>query len=1183
LGTLPRAAVAALLGAALVAPASASAAGTGLHAYEIRKLDGKDVRALAGKGFDMTEARTGRSVEVVATAAQARGLRKIGLGAKRKASDLDPPNPDGSWNVYRPYFDDTYVGTANGAKRQTLYQELQALAAANTDLIKPEIIGRTVDDKPILALRVTKEAREPTNPDGSRPAVLYSAAQHAREWITPEMDRRLVHYVVDRYRAGDADIVQLLNTTELWFVPVANPDGYDFTFTPGNRLWRKNLRDNNGDGQITNGDGVDLNRNFATNWGYDNEGSSDDPSTDVYRGPGPGSEPETKAMDGLLDRVGFEFHVNYHSAAELLLYPFGFQVETYSADDPIYRALSGTDDDPAIKGNGAGAPDPYDPDVSAELYTTNGETNEHEHVQYGTLGWTPEMDVSDPDRGGGESEFEFQDSDADLQAAFEKNLPFALDVAKSAKDPSNPVSHLGNVTPDFEVERFASSYGDPQLVEANVKRSLGAVTMHFSIDGGPERSAATSEWDGGERYGGPGDVYYHRVRGSVTGTSPGDRVRVWFEAGGERSQAFTYRARSETGNPVLILSAEDYTGKLNSQDPVATDDTGPKYLGYYQDALSAAGVGADVYDVDAEGRTAPDRLGVLSHYKAVLWYTGDDQFIREADAPGGTGVSKLADDEILQVRSYLNEGGKLLYTGKWAGYGELTAFPYNPQGQPPYCDAAEVEDPPGSDPTLIPQDRCALLSNDFLQYYLGAYVNIDAAASQDDAAALPILGSGGVFSTPLFHLNGGGSAGNQSHVYSMVPTSDILPADQFPLFRSDPAASFDRPPAFDPPTGRQYMVASSDDEGWQRLRKTIDLTGATAADLQFKLSLDTEASYDFVVVEAHTVGQDDWTTLPDENGHTSDDVGESCGINWDQLHPFLAHYQGADCSPQGTTGEWNGATGNSGGFKPWKIDLSAYAGKQVEISISYIQDFSTGGLGVFLDDAVLTKDGTVAEQTSFEDDEGGFTAGPAPDGSEDLSQWHRRASVGYREGPGIETDDTVYYGFGLEGVDAATRASLVSTSMRHLGVISDAPPPGGGGGGGGGGTTPPPTGSPAPSPAPSPSPAPPAEVRKVAIRRQTLHAGKNRTFRVQVSCPPSIGSRCSGTLRVVSGKRVIGRRSFKITASKYRSVTAKMTRRDYRTLVKRGRLRVRVTVTTRDDADTLRTKAVRLTLRPARK
>ena len=48
-----------------------------------------------------------------------------------------------------------------------------------------------------------------------------------------------------------------------------------------------------------------------------------------------------------------------------------------------------------------------------------------------------------------------------------------------------------------------------------------------------------------------------------------------------------------------------------------------------------------------------------------------------------------------------------------------------------------------------------------------------------------------------------------------------------------------------------------------RLTKTVDLTGATAAQLQFQLSINTEPAYDNVIVEAHTVGQDDWTTLPD--------------------------------------------------------------------------------------------------------------------------------------------------------------------------------------------------------------------------------------------------------------------------------------------------------------------------------
>ena len=42
------------------------------------------------------------------------------------------------------------------------------------------------------------------------------------------------------------------------------------------------------------------------------------------------------------------------------------------------------------------------------------------------------------------------------------------------------------------------------------------------------------------------------------------------------------------------------------------------------------------------------------------------------------------------------------------------------------------------------------------------------------------------------------------------------------------------------------------------------------------MSYDTEPDFDYVFVEAHTVGQDDWTTLPDANGNTSQDTGVGC-------------------------------------------------------------------------------------------------------------------------------------------------------------------------------------------------------------------------------------------------------------------------------------------------------------------
>ena len=174
-------------------------------------------------------------------------------------------------------------------------------------------------------------------------------------------------------------------------------------------------------------------------------------------------------------------------------------------------------------------------------------------------------------------------------------------------------------------------------------------------------------------------THYHQVRGTVTGTDPGDSVEVWFEGGGKRSASFTYKAVSESGNRVLVVAAEDYTGASPAQSP------GPHYLDFYLDALEANGQPADVYDVDAQGRVAPDALGVLSHYDGVIWYTGDDVVTRTAGRGGGN-ADRLALDEMLEFRAYMNEGGKVLYTGDWAGQqytGSVGNQFYDPQGTIP--------------------------------------------------------------------------------------------------------------------------------------------------------------------------------------------------------------------------------------------------------------------------------------------------------------------------------------------------------------------------------------------------------------------------------------------------------------------------------------------------------------------
>ena len=105
----------------------------------------------------------------------------------------------------------------------------------------------------------------------------------------PEMTRRLMHYYLDNY-GKDKRIKKIVDSTELWFVLSANPDGYDYTFT-GRRRPASGARTcgtSTATASITTGDGVDLNRNFAYKWGYDNEGSSPNPTSETYRGASPG-------------------------------------------------------------------------------------------------------------------------------------------------------------------------------------------------------------------------------------------------------------------------------------------------------------------------------------------------------------------------------------------------------------------------------------------------------------------------------------------------------------------------------------------------------------------------------------------------------------------------------------------------------------------------------------------------------------------------------------------------------------------------------------------------------------------------------------------------------------------------------------------------------------------------------
>ncbi|MFF4538772.1 M14 family zinc carboxypeptidase [Streptomyces aureus] len=913
--------------------------------------------------------KNGKStVEVYVTDQQAKKLEKQGVDLTEHTFSARAENrvADAAQGVFRPY-----SGKGN------LEEEIIRTGQANPGLTKVVSIGKTLNGQDILALKLTKGARK--TKDGSKPSVLYMSNQHAREWITPEMTRRLMHYYLDNY-ATDKRVKKIVDSTELWFVLSANPDGYDYTFKDADtRQWRKNLRDVNGDGVISTGDGVDLNRNFSYKWGYDDEGSSPNPTSETYRGASPGSEPETRAIDAFEKRVGFTYGINYHSAAELLLYGVGWQVATPTPDDVLYKALAGTPEKSAIPG--------YHPQVSSELYTTNGEADGHAGNVNGMAMFTPEMSTCetasdiDPNDAWNAADcasvFTFPDDEKLIQQEFEKNVPFALSVAESAAHPDRPSSSVGLDAPDFTPAAFTTSYsrGADQEVSVVVRKSVRDKKLRYRVNGGRTHEASLRPWRGGETYGGTDNLYFDEYRAKVRDGAPGDKVEVWF-TGGTRSgkptssTRFTYTVAERPRADVLVVAEE---GAAATQ------------AGTYADALKAAGRKPLVWDVATQG--APDALGVLGHFGTVVHYTG-------AQRPGNA--------TQLQLRAFLNEGGKLVEAGELAG--------------------GSVDLGGGT------------LSNDFSQYYLGAYSRTSTPGAKG------FTGSGGLGGAAGTLGDAPGNPLNAAGTYGV--TSDSLAGAQYPQFASSAGAGqfSGTVNPYGPYAGSYMAAAVHTDDAYKRLTRTVDLTGVTAADkptLRSRMLWDTEPGYDHAVVEVHTVGADDWTTLPEAGGATSAAVPAECEAGFlAREHPWIKHYltvSAAGCTATGSSGSWNSLTGASSGWQPVAFDLSAYAGKAIEVSIGYITDPSTGGHGVLVDDTSLVVGGGAVDTEGFESSLGPWkVAGPPAGSPAVLRDWARTGEL-FRTYGAVSTADTVLLGFGLEHMTtAADRASLIGKALSAI-------------------------------------------------------------------------------------------------------------------------------------------------------
>jgi hypothetical protein len=129
-------------------------------------------------------------------------------------------------------------------------------------------------------------------------------------------------------------MTQWIDDYEIWFIPILNPEGHNIVTAEIDTIWRKNKFDNNGNGVFDLlDDGVDLNHNYDFNW---DQGGSDIPQSEYYRGPSAGSEAEVQILcDFCLEHKPL-FSLNYHSPrssmGDLVYYPWYWPLQGFSPD-----------------------------------------------------------------------------------------------------------------------------------------------------------------------------------------------------------------------------------------------------------------------------------------------------------------------------------------------------------------------------------------------------------------------------------------------------------------------------------------------------------------------------------------------------------------------------------------------------------------------------------------------------------------------------------------------------------------------------------------------------------------------------------------------------------------------------------------------------------------------------------
>jgi hypothetical protein len=352
---------------------------------------------LQGLGLDLTEHGDRNSIEVVLYGdADARRLRDAGFTYTVRIADMaaraeanrkaDARYAAATTTSPLPSGRDTY-------RRLADYEsELAALVRDYPSLAKPLALNhRTWEGRLVRGIEITAN---PNAKDG-KPVFLIVGAHHAREWPSAELTMEFAYDLLRGY-GRDSRTTNLVNAVRTIVVPVVNPDGFNVSrearagapsqdFSQHDfEMKRKNCRDAAFTcDRNTRLSGVDLNRNYGGLWG--GGGASPNALSDVYRGPGPFSEPESQNLRELISSRQVVTLITNHTFSNLILRPPGTLAQGFGLDEPQLKALGAT-----MAGHNG-----YENIPGFGLYDTTGTTEDWSFWSTGGLGYTFEIGGED--------------------------------------------------------------------------------------------------------------------------------------------------------------------------------------------------------------------------------------------------------------------------------------------------------------------------------------------------------------------------------------------------------------------------------------------------------------------------------------------------------------------------------------------------------------------------------------------------------------------------------------------------------------------------------------------------------------------------------------------------------------------------------------------------------------------